>query len=486
MELLGGANFDKVSFVGIFPSPNSNILLSDKSSTVNFIDQNVDQFTSSQSPLEQLENKLKDYEKLIDIKNPQQKEFLEKQKALLAKMRSNLEAGKATLPQMNEFIRKVGIIEDISEKIEEISENRSIWLALTGSEQPADFNDETNPNKIQVTQKIQVTRNRVIEDLKFASPEEIAEVQRNQNEAIKVLESFKDASPKEVKEEAISTAKKLEAGIQAIDQTNKSGKENLSKELSDLEKKLKNTNLTNEERQSTELRIEKIEKAIELLKKIENDPDFKDKIWSKLSKTQQESILEDIKDGELTEESKQAITRATDRADETQTMSNGLFSLSRQAMMNMTGFTHEAYYEENKYSMNLVNNDFIRENIESGVYYSSSYDSSTYYSNVPQNNENSDPSNSNTVQERQAAIDQGLIEPKSPTEKMLAEQYGLGGGHTLLISYLERGDIVKAYEYAHEKGMTYLKESLQETMNRIAFQEVAINRTDEFFNLSFS
>ena len=70
---------------------------------------------------------------------------------------------------------------------------------------------------------------------------------------------------------------------------------------------------------------------------------------------------------------------------------------------------------------------------------------------------------------------------------MLAEQYGLDqSGHKLLIYYLLNNDIVNAYEYAQQHGMASLEESLQETMNRLAFQEVAINpRTDEFLGLTF-
>jgi hypothetical protein len=69
---------------------------------------------------------------------------------------------------------------------------------------------------------------------------------------------------------------------------------------------------------------------------------------------------------------------------------------------------------------------------------------------------------------------------------MLAEQYGLDpNGHKLLISYLLNNDIVSAFEYAQEYGMASLEESLQETMNRLAFQEVDVNpRIDEFFKLS--
>ncbi len=57
-----------------------------------------------------MENKLKDYENLIDINSPEQVESLKERKALLAKMKSNLEAGKASLQEINEFILKSGII----------------------------------------------------------------------------------------------------------------------------------------------------------------------------------------------------------------------------------------------------------------------------------------------------------------------------------------------------------------------------------------
>ena len=68
-------NFNNVSF-GIVPSsiPDSDSLSSDKPSTLSFIDKQVDKFTSngSQSPLEQMDNQLKDYESVMDINDSKQ------------------------------------------------------------------------------------------------------------------------------------------------------------------------------------------------------------------------------------------------------------------------------------------------------------------------------------------------------------------------------------------------------------------------------
>ena len=431
MELLGGANFDKVSFLGVFPSPNSNILLSDKSSTVNFIDQKVDQFTSSQSPLEQLEKKLEEYGNLIDIKNPVEVESLKKDKALLAKMRSNLEAGKATLPQMNEFIRKIGIIEDISERIEAISKNQSIWLALTGSEQPAGFNDETNPNKNQVTQKIQDTRNQVIKDFESASPEEIAALMEKQKAATEANGLLWGKN----------TQVTLNGLEKAFNEANKTAQDNLRADISDLEKELKDPNLTNDKRQSYEQRIEKMKKAIEFLDKIKDDPEFKKKIWSKLSPEEQERLVEDIKNKKLTEESLQAITIATAAADETQTINEGFFASSKQGMKKMTGMTHEDYYEKYRVPMNLDKSEFIKTNIDLKVYSrDSAYDSSSYSSN----NEK-DPKNSNLSPEQKVTMileelqSRGALTPAelNLTNKDIAQRLGLKPDHPIVLAIVD-------------------------------------------------
>jgi hypothetical protein len=327
------------------------------------------------------------------------------------------------------------------------------------------FNGETNSNEIKATQ------DKVLESLKNASPELLANI----------------PSHSELRADINSKSNKVQEGLEAIGQSNKSTQEKLGGELSELKNRLEDPSLTQEQRQSDERRIEKIEKAIELLKKIENDKDFQAKIWSKLSKEQQESILEDIKDGELTEESLQAINRATAAADETQTINEGFFASSMQRMEKMTGLTHEEYYEKYRVPMNLDKSEFIKTNIDLKVYSrDSAYDSSSYSRNVINKN---DSQNSSTAQEerREAAINQGLLEPESETKRMLAEQYGLDpSGHKLLISYLLNNDIVNAFEYAQEHGMTSLEESLQESMNRLAFREVAINPTpDEFLGLTF-
>ncbi|MFM7458043.1 MAG: hypothetical protein ACKO3R_05225 [bacterium] len=211
-----------------------------------------------------------------------------------------------------------------------------------------------------------------------------------------------------------------------------------NRELLGLQNRLEDPNLTPEQRQSDEQRIEKIEKAIELLKKIENDKDFQDKIWSKLSEEQQKSILEDIKDGELTKESTQAISIATAAADTTQTINEGFFASSKQGMKDMTGMTHEDYYETYRVQMNLDKSEFIKTNIELKVYSrDSSYDSSSYSSN----NEK-DPKNSNLSPEQKVAMileelqSRGALTPAelNLTNKDIAQKLGLKPDHPIVLA----------------------------------------------------
>jgi hypothetical protein len=347
-------------------------------------------------------------------------------------------------------MRQPWIIQKISERIKEISENRSIWLALTGSKQPVYFNGETNSNEIKATQ------DKVLESLKNASPEQVAELQREQEKATnQLLESLKNASPEllanipshsELRADINSKSNKVQEGLEAIGQSNKSTQEKLGGELSELKNRLEDPSLTQEQRQSDERRIEKIEKAIELLKKIENDKDFQAKIWSKLSKEQQESILEDIKDGELTEESLQAINRATAAAEvavyQTQTINEGFFALSKQRMREVTGLTHEEYHAKYKVQMNLENSEFIKTNIELKVYSrDSSYDSSSYSSNVTKKNENDSP-NSNLSPEQKVANmilelqSRGALTlaEQSLTNKDIAQKLGLKPNHPIVLA----------------------------------------------------
>ncbi len=474
MELGGGINFNMGNPVILSPVSNLD-RLNGETMPLNWIGKEVDPFTNSdsRSPLEQMANQLKDYEKLMDINDPKQVAFLKDSKALLERMRRNLEAGKTTLEEVNKYILDNELIQGISQQTKELFDRRSTWLTITGTEQlSSNFQQKIN-DRTAITQDIQEAQ----ESLENLSSAEIEELKYKYKEAINNENDIDLLTDPVV------------AKTTSILQANKSMQEKFNRELLGLQNRLEDSNLTQEQRQSAEQRIEKIEKAIELLKKIENDKDFQDKIWSQLSEEEKKSILEDIKDGELTEKSTQVINIATAAADKTQTINEGLFASSKQGVKDITGMTHEEYYEEYRVPMNLDKSEFIKTNIELKVYSrDSAYDSSSYSSNVANTNEGDSP-NSSTAQEerREAAINQGLAEPESETKRMLAEQYGLDpSGHKLLISYLLNNDIVNAYEYAQEHGMASLEESLQETMNRLAFQEVAINpRTDEFLGLTF-
>jgi hypothetical protein len=371
-----------------------------------------------------------------------------------------------------------------TEQIKELCDQSTGWFAITGTKKlPSDLRPKNTDEALE--QDFRITQNKLRKSLENASPEEIARIQSDR-EAAKQRAAQQVGIPQDLPE--VQNTDNMIS--QFLNKANKTTQDNLRDEISDLEKELKKPNLTNDERQSYEQRIEKINKAIEFLDKIKDDPEFKKKILSKLSPEEQERLLEDIKNKKLTEESIQAINRATAAADETQTINEGFFASSMQRMEKMTGLTHEEYYEKYRVPMNLDKSEFIKTNIDLKVYSrDSAYDSSSYSSNVTKKNENDSP-NSNTAQEerRQAAINQGLLEQESEIKRMLAEQYGLDPSrHKLLISYLKDGDTLNAFKYAEEHGMKSLEESLQETMNRLAFQEVDINPgIDEFFKLTFA
>jgi hypothetical protein len=454
MELLGG-NFNIINKgnLGIVPSP---VLNSDHLSHDEPIALTVDSFTNSdsRSPLEEMANQLERYTKVMDIDDPEQVVSLKNYKALLEEMRRNLEAGKTTPKKLNEYILGNEFIQAISERIEDISKTRSTWLALTGSEQPSGFNDETNPNKIQVTQKIQDTRNQVIKDLESASPEKIAALMEKQEAATKANGLLGDKYTQ-------VTRNGLE---KAYNEANKTAQDNLRADISDLEKELKNPNLTNEERQSSEQRIEKIKKTIEILDKIKDDPEFKKKIWSKLSPEEQERLLEDIKNKKLTEESLQAINRATAAADETQTINEGFFASSKQRMKKMTGLTHEEYYEKYRVPMNLDKSEFIKTNIDLKVYSrDSAYDSSSYYSNNEKDPKNSNLSLEQKVEDMISELEsRGELTPaeQNLTNKDIAQRLGLKPDHPIVLA-IARGE----YDSARELSIGL---NLETSVNAIA------------------
>jgi hypothetical protein len=474
MEVLGGNFKINKGNLGIVPSP---VLNADHLSHDEPIALTVDSFTNSdsRSPLEEMANQLERYKKVMDIGNPEQVAFLKDSEALLERMRLNVAAGKTTLEVVNKSILDAELNKDISQQIKELSDARSLWFSATGVKAAPKYN--------ATKEDLQIAQNELSRSLENASPKEIAALRSEQEAAI--IYNQENISVVDINLSTDTVVAKTTSLLKASEAREK----NWRAELSELKKRLEDPSLIQEQRESLEQRIEKIDLALKFEDKIKNDKDFQDKIWSKLSKEQQESILDDIRDdGELTEESIQAINKATAAADKTQTINEGFFALSKQRMKDLTGMTHEDYYEKYRVQMNLDKSEFIKTNIDLKVYSrDSSYDSSSYSRNVINKN---DSQNSSTAQEerREAAINQGLLEQESETKRMLAEQYGLDpSGHKLLISYLLNNDIVNAFEYAQEHGMTSLEESLQESMNRLAFQEVPINsRIDEFFNLSFS
>ena len=119
MELGGGIIFNMGNPVILSPVSNLD-RLHGETIALNLIGKEVDPFTNSdsRSPLEQMANQLKDYEKLMDINDPKQVAFLKDNKALLERMRRNVEAGKTTLEEVNKYISD-NLIQYISEKTKE-------------------------------------------------------------------------------------------------------------------------------------------------------------------------------------------------------------------------------------------------------------------------------------------------------------------------------------------------------------------------------
>ena len=131
-----------------------------------------------------MDNQLKDYESVMDINDSKQVKFLKDRKAMLAEMRSNVKAGKASLEEMNKFILEKGLIQGISEQVKTMSKLRVDWFALTGATEIIDSNNEATGglNEI-INPKIKATRDRVIKSLENASSEAVEERQSEQQEA---------------------------------------------------------------------------------------------------------------------------------------------------------------------------------------------------------------------------------------------------------------------------------------------------------------
>ena len=464
MELGGGIIFNMGNPVILSPVSNLD-RLHGETIALNLIGKEVDPFTNSdsRSPLEQMANQLKDYEKLMDINDPKQVAFLKDNKALLERMRRNVEAGKTTLEEVNKYISD-NLIQYISEKTKELCDYRSAWLTITGTEQlPSNFLLKIN-DRTGIAQDIQESQ----QSLENLSPQEIEKLKYKYKEAINNENDIDLLTDPVV------------AKTTSILQANKSTQEKLNRELLGLQNRLEDSNLTNDERRSYEQRIEKIEKAIELLKKIENDKDFQDKIWSQLSEEQQKSILEDIKDGELIEESTQAISRATAAADKTQTINEGLFASSKQGMKDMTGMTHEDYYEKYRVQMNLDESEFIKTN--------------------------KDPKDSNLSPEQEVANmileleSRGALTPaeQNLTNKDIAQRLGLKPDHPIVLA-IAAGDYDSARKLSIGLNVEasinpiVAKTQAETTGDQVdPWRVISVPSTEksdnrmEFFNLSFS
>ena len=459
MELLGGIRICNVMDAGTIslatlPLSNSS---SDADITVNPADKIVDQFVSKASgnnALQRFEEEIKIYENVLNDGDIKAKENLTAYKDLLKKMKKNLEEGRASLKEINEYIEEGGFLSGIARENEISLKRKATWFTLTGVKQ-----EPSNQQSTIIGQSdLEAAQNEGKKSLEKLSPKEIAKLQSDR-EAAKVI--AQQAGMPKVSPNVQNTDNMIS---QALNEANKSTQEKLSDERSRLQERLKDPKLTQEQRQSDEQRIEKIEKAIELLKKIENDKDFQDKIWSKLSEEQQKSILEDIKDGELTEESTQAINRATAAADETQTINEGFFASSKQGMQKMTGMTHEDYYEKYRVQMNLDKSEFIKTNIELKVYSrDSSYDSSSYSSSSKNDSKNSNLSPEEKVANMILELEsRGELNTaaQNVNNKDIAQKLGLKPDHPIVLA-IAAGD----YDLAQELSVGL---NIEASINAIA------------------
>ena len=101
---LGSINFN-MGNLGIFSSPVSNLdHLHDESIALNLIGK-ADSFTNSdsRSPLEQMENQLKDYENLMDVNDPKQVAFAKDYKDLLNEIKGKLKEDETLSGEMYEL-----------------------------------------------------------------------------------------------------------------------------------------------------------------------------------------------------------------------------------------------------------------------------------------------------------------------------------------------------------------------------------------------
>lgn len=426
MELLGGTNYNNVIIdnnVGISSLILPGVDNSPYKDTTSFDE--GDQFIGggSQSALEQFKNQLEIYQNSMNTDDPKQMLRLEKSKALLSQMQQNIEKGTASEEEINQYIRDCKLIEEFSQDNKRLLDKQAIWLSLTGAKKS---NLETDLKTID--QNIEATQNNLKEFLKKASPEKIAKVQSDR-------EAAKQRAQKVGMRQDLPEVQDTD---QAFNEANKTAQDKLRDEISDLEKKLKNPNLPNDERQSYEQRIEKIKKAIEFFDKIKDDPDFRDKILSKLSPEEQKRFFEDIKNKKLTEESLQAINRATAAADETGTINEGFFALSKQSKRQVTGMTHEEYHAKYKDQMNLDKSEFIKTNIELKVYSrDSAYDSSSYSSNSKNDSKDSNLSLEQKVEDMISELQsRGELSSaeQSLNNKDIAQKLGLKPDHPIVLA----------------------------------------------------
>jgi hypothetical protein len=403
------------------------------------IDKEVDPFTNSdsRSPLEKMAIQIREYEKVMDINDPEQVAFLKDNKAVLEGIRRNLEAGKITLEEGNKYISDNEFSLKLSRLTTELINGRSLWLSVTGIEElPSNSLLKTNDRKA-IEQDFETAQNKLNEFIENASPEEIAKVRSNREAA----------KPRAQQVGMRQDLPEVQNTDQALNEAHKTAQDNLRADISELEKELKDPNLTNDERQSYEQRIEKMKKAIEFLDEIKDDPEFKKKILSKLSPEEQERLLEDIKNKKLTEESIQAINKATAAAEvavyKTQTINEGFFALSKQRMREVTGMTHEEYYEKHRVPMNLDKSEFIKTNIDLKVYSrDSAYDSSSYSSNNEKDPKNSNLSLEQKVEDIISELEsRGELTPaeQNLTNKDIAQRLGLKPDHPIVLA-IARGE----------------------------------------------
>lgn len=359
-------------------------------------------------------------------------------------------------------------------------EANATWRQETSAARPEDIKQGILTKfKAEDQKLINLLQSNAVED-----QEEALRILKNKEDALK--SSRKLGLQSTLREENISSETKCNEELRYKLKTGmENGLKDAIEELQELTK-IPASDLT---RQQIE-RKEALEYEIQYRQNMMKKEGWLDDFLRNMNEADRKRLEEKAKDGTLgDEESNQILNRGLADSDKSGGIIRGSYTAGEEEFKKRMGLDKQSFYNtyNDRYQLDKVLKKEMALSLRQGT-----YSDASYYGSIDSKaaSDRVEAQNLSTAQEerQEALINQGLLEPESETKRMLAEQYGLDpSGHKLLISYLLNNDIVNAFEYAQEHGMTSLEESLQESMNRLAFREVAINPTpDEFLGLSFA